>query len=231
MTHSTFDTPTAALTTGQLVSLNVGQIRTIEWLGEIAMTAIWKAPVSGQLPVRGINIVGDDQADRQVHGGRDKAIYAYAREDEDWWAKELGRPIELGTFGENLTVAELDVTGAVVGEHWRIGTALLEVAQPRIPCWKLGARMNDPKFPSHFSRAGRPGAYLRILTEGEVGAGDSVSVIRRPAHGLTVGDVARIYHRDHDEAERMLTAPELAHNWVEWATNVLAHRRGKEENR
>jgi len=212
------------MTAGLVVSVNVGEIRQIEWLGETATTAIWKAPLSGRVPVRGINLVGDDQADRKVHGGRDKAVYSYAREDEDWWESQLGRPIELGTFGENLTVKGIDVTGAVVGERWRIGSALLEVAQPRVPCWKLGARMNDPDFPSLFARAGRPGAYLRIIEEGEVGAGDALTVISRPSHGLTVGDVARIYHSDRHEAERMLTAPELSRNWVNWARNVLRHR-------
>jgi MOSC domain-containing protein YiiM len=146
---------------GKLLSVNVGSPREIEWLGRREATSIWKSPVDGRVPVRGVNVAGDDQADREVHGGPDKAIYAYAREDLDWWERELGREFEEGNFGENLTVSGVDVTGAVIGERWEVGSAVLEVAQPRIPCWKLGARMDDPSFPVHFAAAGRPGAYLR----------------------------------------------------------------------
>ena len=103
-----------------------------------------------------------------------------------------------GTFGENLTLAGLDVTGALIGERWEIGSTVLEVSQPRTPCWKLGARMGDPEFPVFFAAAGRPGAYLRIVEEGELGAGDPVRVVGRPSHRLTVGDVAQIYHGDRD---------------------------------
>jgi MOSC domain-containing protein YiiM len=212
---------------GQVHSVNVGQPRLIEWLGQVATTAIWKAPVEGRIAARGVNLVGDDQADREVHGGRDKAIYSYAREDEDWWAEQLGRPVEDGTFGENLTLSGMDVSNAVIGERWEIGSVLLEVCQPRIPCWKLGARMNDPHFPPRFGAAMRPGAYLRVLREGEIGAGDTVQVVHRPTHGVTVRDIARIYHKDRSEADVMLTAPELAQGWKRWARNVLSHRKAR----
>jgi MOSC domain-containing protein YiiM len=111
----------------------------------------------------------------------------------------------------------VDVTGAVVGERWEIGSVVFEVAQPRIPCWKLGARMNDPSFPVHFAAAGRPGAYLRIVEEGEIGAGDEVRVGEKPEHGLTVGDVARIYHQERGRCRVLLDAPELAEEWKDWA--------------
>jgi MOSC domain-containing protein YiiM len=206
-----------AMGKGRVLSVNVGTPRLIEWLGRVEATSIWKSPVDGRVTVRGVNIVGDDQADRRVHGGPDKAIYSYAREDEDWWAEQIGRPLEAGTFGENLTLQGMDVTGAVVGERWEIGGTVLEVAQPRMPCWKLGARMGDPGFPDVFSDAGRPGAYLRIILEGDVGAGDAVRVIHRPAHGVTVGEVARIYHSARDEAHRLLDVPELAVVLKRWA--------------
>jgi MOSC domain-containing protein YiiM len=167
--------------------------------------------------VRGVNVAGDDQADREVHGGPDKAVYAYAREDTYWWERELGRALEHGNFGENLTVSGIDVTAAVVGERWEVGSTVLEVAQPRIPCWKLGARMADPSFPVHFAAAGRPGAYLRIIEEGEIGAGDEIRVGDKPGHGLTVGDVARIYHQERNRCAQLLRAPELAEGWQEWA--------------
>lgn len=204
-----------------LLSVNVGTPREIEWLGRGATTAIWKAPVRGRVAVAGVNLAGDDQADRTFHGGPDKAVYAYAREDLDWWAKELERPVTEGTFGENLTLAGLDVTGALIGERWEIGSTVLEVSQPRTPCWKLGARMGDPEFPVFFAAAGRPGAYLRIVEEGELGAGDPVRVVGRPSHRLTVGDVARIYHGDRDRAEELLGAPELAEGWQDWARERL----------
>jgi MOSC domain-containing protein YiiM len=169
------------------------------------------------MAVRGVNIEGDDQADRKVHGGRDKAVYSYAVEDEEWWAEHLGMPVEPGTFGENLTLAGVDVSNALVGERWQVGTAVFEVCQPRIPCWKLAARMGDARFPDKFGDAGRPGAYLRIIVEGEVAAGDRVVVISRPEHGLTVGEVARIYHHSPREYERLLSVPELAETWRRWA--------------
>ena len=204
-----------------LVSVNVGRPREIEWLGKRGTTAIWKAPVEGRVAVAGVNLAGDDQADRRFHGGPDKAVYAYAGEDYDWWSQELDRPLEPGTFGENLTLQGLDVTAAVVGERWAIGSAVLEVAQPRTPCWKIGVRMDDPDFPVWFAAAGRPGAYLRIVTEGEVGTGDAVEVVHRPAHGLTVGDVARIYHGDRARCGELLKAPELAEEWRAWVAERL----------
>lgn len=207
--------------TASVVSVNVGAPREIEWLGRRDTTAIWKEAVAGRLPVAGVNLAGDDQADRRFHGGPDKAVYAYAREDYEWWEEELGRFFPPGTFGENLTVAAIDVTGAVAGERWAIGSAVLEVAGPRIPCWKLGARLEDADFPVHFAAAGRPGAYLRIAAEGELGAGDPVEVVGRPAHGLTVGEVASIYHGDRDRADELLRAPELAREWHSWAEERL----------
>ena len=202
---------------GKLLSVNVGSPREIEWLGRREATSIWKSPVEGRVPVRGVNVAGDDQADREFHGGPDKAVYAYAHEDTVWWERELGRELEHGNFGENLTVSGVDVTGAVVGERWEIGTAVLEVAQPPIPCWKLGARMEDASFPVHFAAAGRPGAYLRIVEEGETGAGDDVRIDSKPGHGITVGDVARIYHQERGRCALLLEAPELAEGWREWA--------------
>jgi MOSC domain-containing protein YiiM len=121
------------------------------------------------------------------------------------------------SFGENLTIRGVDVTGAEVGERWRVGGTLLEVAQPRIPCFKLGIRMGSQRFPRQFAAAGRPGAYLRILAEGEVAAGDPVEVVHRPGHGLTVAEVSRIYHDDHADAARLLQVPELAGTWRRWA--------------
>jgi MOSC domain-containing protein YiiM len=207
-----------------VLSVNVGGVRTV-MLGERPIqTAIWKAPVSGPVAVRGVNLAGDRQADRSVHGGPDKAVYTYAGEDHTWWEERLGRPVLPGTFGENLTTAGVNLAAAVVGERWAVGTTVLEVAQPRIPCFKLGIRMGDPRFPARFAAAGRPGAYLRIVAEGEVAAGDEIRVVSRPDHGLTVGMVERAYHQDRTLIPRLLDAPGRPESWIDWAQRVLRAR-------
>jgi MOSC domain-containing protein YiiM len=213
-----------AVAQGVVESVNVGMPRAVAWRGRTVTTAIWKAPVAGRVRVRDVNVDGDRQADREVHGGVDKALYAYAGEDLDWWAGQLDRELGPGSFGENLTTRGLDVTGAVVGERWRAGGVLVEVSGPRAPCFKLGIRMGSQRFPRRFAVAGRPGAYLRILAEGGVAADDAVQVVHRPAHGLTVGEVARIYHHDQARAPRLLEAPELADDWKQWASRTVARR-------
>lgn len=207
---------------GTVLSVNVGSPREIEWLGRRAATSIWKDPVAGRIRAGTLNLDGDRQADPRFHGGTDKAVYAYAREDYDWWKEELGHPLPVATFGENLTLAGVDVTCAIVGERWQIGSALLEVTGPRTPCWKLGARMQSVEFPVYFAAAGRPGAYLRVLTEGELGAGDEVEILHRPGHRLTVGNVAEIYHGDRARCEELLRAPEIGEEWRAWVRDRLA---------
>src|SRR5881275_2662538 len=157
-----------------VLSVNVGTPRTTEWGGRLVTSGIWKEPVDGPVALAGVNLEGDDQADRRAHGGPDKAVYAYAVEDLRWWAQEIGRPPQYGELGENLTTEGMDVNGALVGERWAIGTTVLEVSEPRVPCWRLGVRMNDKLFPRRFTEALRPGAYLRILVEGTMGVGDEI---------------------------------------------------------
>jgi MOSC domain-containing protein YiiM len=209
---------------GRVVSVNVGRPRTIAWRGGTLTSAIWKEPVTGPVAVHGVNLAGDDQADRRVHGGPDKAVYAYGLDDYRVWQNELGIAVEPGLFGENLTIDGLDVTHARIGERWQIGSALLEVSQPRIPCYKLGVRMQDPGFPRRFAAAERPGAYLRIVREGLVAAGDAVSVVYRPEHELTPALVARAYHADRGLLPRLLGAPELAASWRDWAERLVTSR-------
>jgi MOSC domain-containing protein YiiM len=209
---------------GQIVSVNVGTPRLVEWEGRTVRTAIWKHPVPGPRRVQGVNVDGDDQGDRGVHGGPDKALYAYALEDLQWWAGQLGSSVQAGLMGENLTTRGVAVGDSVVGERWQVGTAVLQVCQPRIPCYKLGIRLGDTSFPRRFAAAGRPGAYLRILVPGEIGPGDAVTVSDRPAHGLTVGHVARVYHSDHDRVADLTRAPELAASWRDWAARHLEAR-------
>jgi MOSC domain-containing protein YiiM len=203
--------------TGHLISVNVGRPREFEHQGRLAASAIWKTPVQGRVAARGVNLEGDDQADREVHGGPDKAIYAYALEDIAWWEEELGRALGPAIFGENLTTSGVEVTSAVIGETWEVGTALLEVSEPRGPCWKLGAKMEDPAFPKRFTKAGRPGAYLRIARAGILAAGDEIRIVSRPEHGVSVGDVFRIYSKERHRAALLLTIPELSEDWKSWA--------------
>jgi MOSC domain-containing protein YiiM len=207
---------------GSVLSVNVAQIREIPRGGEMVRTGIWKVPVEGRVAVRGVNVEGDEQADRAVHGGPDKAIYAYAREDTDWWEEELGRELPHGAFGENLTLRGVDVTGALIGECWRIGTVLLEVSEPRFPCWKLGARFEDPKMLKRFSAALRPGAYLRIAEEGELAAGDVVEVVERPDHDLTIRGFAHAYLQDRDSLPRLLEVPAVSQMWRDWVRERAA---------
>jgi MOSC domain-containing protein YiiM len=144
-------------------------------------------------------------------------VYAYAVEDTRWWESELGRSIGPGGFGENLTVEGLPLVDSVVGERWTAGTAVLEVSEPRIPCWKLSLRMEEATFQRRFTGAGRPGTYLRIVEPGDIGAGDDVQVVSRPDHGFTVGDIWRVYHHDRHAAASLLDVPQLSDSWREWA--------------
>lgn len=196
----------------RIVSLNVGSVRAIEWHGEIVATGIFKHPVSGRVNLRGVNFDGDDQGDRSVHGGPDKAVYAYAREDYEFWHEREGIETPPGSFGENLTVQGLDLSFAVVGERWAVGSTILEVAQPRLPCYKLGLRMGDAHFPKRFQAAKRMGAYLRIIQEGDVGAGDAVQVIERPEGGVTLREMVEALG-DRAKAAALLRAPRLPAFW------------------
>ena len=175
--------------TPRIVSVNVGRPQARDWHGRLVTSAISKEPVAGPVLASGVNLAGDDQADRRVHGGYDKAIYAYAVEDYQWWELELGRAVGPATFGENLTTTGLDLKHSAIGDRWRVGEAVLEVAQPREPCYKLGMRMGDADFPAVFDKAGRPGVYLRILEPGVVAAGDTVTVEPAEEPAIRIADL------------------------------------------
>ena len=195
----------------RILSVNVGRPRQVNTGTRIVRTSIWKGPVEGRVAVRGTNVEGDQQADRRVHGGRNKAVYAYADEEIRQWREELGRDLGPAPFGENLTTEGIDVSGALVGERWRIGSTLLEVVQPRLPCFKLGLRMEDPSFVKRFGQASRPGAYLRIVEEGELGAGDEieVDVANLPDHAVTMRLISDALLLDHTLVPHALETPDL----------------------
>jgi MOSC domain-containing protein YiiM len=216
-----------AITRGKVLSVNVGLPREFEYNGRPARSAIWKSPVAGRVAARGVNLAGDEQADRGAHGGPDKAVYAYAVEDLGWWTQQIGRPLPYGELGENLTTEGIAVNEARVGERWAVGNTVLEVSEPRVPCWRLGVRMNDKLFPRRFTEALRPGAYLRILVEGDVGVGDAIQVMERPDHDLTVRDVLRIYAFDRQEVGRLLAVPRMSESWRRWAEHYLQETRGR----
>ena len=205
----------------RVLAVSVGRPREFDYHGRPARSAIWKTPVSGRVAARGVNLDGDDQADRGAHGGPDKALYAYAVEDARWWESQEGRPFAYAEFGENLTTEGIDVNDALIGEHWVIGSAVFEISEPRIPCWRLGVRMNDPKFVGRFTEAQRPGAYMRIFREGDVGAGDAIEVVSKPDHDLSVRDVFRIYTKDRGDVRRLLGVPQMSDAWKRWAQDML----------
>jgi MOSC domain-containing protein YiiM len=156
-------------------------------------SAIDKRPVSGPVAVHPLGLDGDVQVNRKWHGGEGQALYAYAQEDADWWAVELDRDLPAGRFGENLRTSGLDLTGAVLGERWRMGTVLAEVTAPRTPCAKLQAHWGVPRLIKRFTEHGASGAYLRVLEIGDLGAGDRIEVVERPDHGITIGLAFRAF--------------------------------------
>lgn len=165
---------------GQIVSVNLAEPRVLIRRGREVRTGLWKLPAEGPVLVTELGLQGDLVGDLRIHGGREKAVYAYAAEDTGWWERELGRQLGPGFFGENLTVEGIDASGASAGEVWEVGQALLEVSEPRTPCWKLAEKVGEPGFMKRFVAAERPGTYLRVLREGEVAAGDPVRVLAPP---------------------------------------------------
>jgi MOSC domain-containing protein YiiM len=201
---------------GQVLSINTSRVRLLQQGHQTVATGILKQPVEGRLLVEGVNLEGDRQADLESHGGPTRALYAYAGEDYRWWSESLGRPLPPGKFGENLTLEGIDVSGALIGERWRVGNTLLQVTSPRVPCAKLAMVMEEPTFVRQFAQALRPGAYLAIVESGDVAAGDAVEVVSKPGHKLTLAEMARIYFFERERAAEMLV-PELPKSWSDWA--------------
>ncbi len=195
-------------------------------------TGIDKRPVSSAQvrepgPKRGglgSGVVGDDVVSRKHHGGSRQAVYAVAREELDWWGSELGRDLPDGLFGENLTTQRVDVDGAVVGERWRVGSALLEVTGPRIPCATFAAWMGERGWVRRFTERGRTGAYLAVVEPGVVSAGDAFEILDRPAHGITVPTVFRAFTGDDVAAARVLAAGVLGPDEDQALRRRLARR-------
>lgn len=197
-----------------VVSVNVGSAKPTEH-SDVGVTGIDKRPVTG--PVRvvvpgpgGSGLAGDELCDTRYHGGAAQAVYAYAREDLDESASRLGRVLDNGMFGENLTTSGLDVTGAIVGERWRIGSALLEVTAPRLPCRTFAGWLGERGWVRTFTQRAAPGAYLRVVEEGRLQAGDTVTVLDRPGHAVSVGAAFRALTTERELLPRLLAVESLA---------------------
>lgn len=208
---------------GRIESLNVVHAEIPDVGGSVGVTAIDKRPVADRRRVTTAGVSGDHRADVEAHGSEDQAVYAYASEDYAWWVRELGRELEPGTFGENLTTSGVEVTGAVIGTIWKVGSALLQVSVPRIPCGTFQRWMREERWVRRFTEAGRPGAYLRVLEAGELAGGDAIEVVSTPGHGVTVLDYFRVNTGDRDP-DRLLRV--AACDMVDEGTRAKAQRSG-----
>lgn len=218
----------------RVVSVNVGLPREVEWHGKMVTTGIFKEPVAGRVAARRTNLDGDRQADLTVHGGPEKAIYAYPAEHYAAWRDELaGRELPWGMFGENLTVAGLAEGMLHIGDRFRVGSAELTVTQPRMPCYKLGIKFGRDDFVKLFLKSGRTGFYFAVTREGEVGAGDEIAPIGRDPDGLAVAEITRLYTTGRDDVAGLRRAAEVGALPAGWRdffrerANALEARRSR----
>jgi MOSC domain-containing protein YiiM len=207
----------------RVLSINITSIvHEGEWTGSEGRTGIDKRSVSGPIEFKNNGVAGDRIIDTNVHGGYDQAVYAYASEDAQWWEKEINEVIPAGRFGENLTTEGIDVNAALVGEKWKIGSVILEVSQPRIPCrvfagfWKRATLIKD------FTQAGRPGAYLRIIQEGAAQAGDAIEVIYKPEHSVRISDLFAAKSGERSKINEIKVVPQLSDEFKEWSEKIAS---------
>ena len=219
---------------GRLLSINVGLPRDVAWRGQTVHTAIWKQPVQGRIAVRRLNVEGDGQGDLAGHGGEHRAVMVYQMEAYRYWEEQLGRhDVSFGQFGENFTVDGLPDSEVCIGDRYRIGSALFEVTQPRVTCYRVGIRMAEPAMAALLVSHHRPGFYFRVLQEGEVGAGDElVKVASGPGH-VTVADIdALLYlpNPSHEQLERSLRVPALSAGWKTSLTAIAEKKTSETGN-
>lgn len=206
----------------RIFSVNRGREADLIVGGKPARTGINKQPVAGPVAVRTLGLAEDEYADKANHGGRDQAVYAYCREDLDWWTEQLGRELRNGLFGENITTAGIDVSAALIGEIWRLGSAVVQVTSPRIPCVTFQSWLDEPHWVKRFAAAGRPGAYLRVLAEGTVSAGDDLTVLSRPEQAVTIRESMLAYYGDRLLMHRLLEVEGRGYKWDEIGAAVLS---------
>jgi MOSC domain-containing protein YiiM len=217
----------------RIVSVNVGLPRALPWRGETVLTGIFKEPVAGRIALRRLNLDGDGQADLSVHGGVEKAVYAYPVEHYAPWRAELpGVELAPGAFGENLTLEGTPLEDAVcVGDRFAVGSAELVVTQPRIPCFKLGLRFGREDMVKRFLASGRSGWYFAVVREGAVAAGDPVSIVDRHPARRSVAELARLYTRPGGDVEALRRAAELDALPAGWRAHFAEHAERAERRR
>ena len=210
----------------KLLSVNVSQPKEVSYNGQRIKTGIFKEPVSGRTMMRRLNLDGDGQGDPTVHGGIHKAVYAYPIEHYDYWKRELGRDdLTYGKFGENLTVEGMLEDTVHIGDVFRIGEAVVEVSQPRVPCFKLGIKMRLPQIVKPFLQSKRVGFYVRVLEEGEVGAGDAIERTKVGEGQMTVKEIVHLRHFDTTNAAgaaKAASLPALTPSWRDSFEEILA---------
>jgi len=213
----------------RLLSINVGLPRDITWQGRTVHTGIWKAPVEGPRMVRRLNVDGDGQGDLAGHGGEHRAVFVYQLDSFQYWQNQLGRKdLAYGQFGENFTVEGLADTEVCIGDRYRIGGALFEVTQPRVTCYRVGIRMNEPQMAALLVRHGRPGFYFRVIEEGEVEAGDEIIPVAVGPERMTISEInALLYTPGHPRGrlERALRIPALSAGWRNSFAALLEQQR------
>ena len=205
-------------TRARLVSLNVGMPRPLNHRGQVVQSGIFKTPVKGKLWIDETRLEGDDQADKVGHGGPNRRVCVHPLENFPYWASRIGQPLEHGAFGENFTTKGLVESEIIIGDVYRVGTSVLQVSQLRTPCFKLAARYGVKRLAGWFAQTGLTGFYLRLLEPGEFRAGDTISLLDRPSHGVTVLEANRVMYRDRQDLpalERLLSVPELSVPWLE----------------
>lgn len=210
----------------KIVSVNLGRPRQVEWKGTIASTAIFKDPVAGPVAVQGTNLVGDQQADLAVHGGPEKAVYLYPSEHYEYWRAQLQRQeLTYGAFGENLTTEGLSEETLHIGDELEIGTARFMVRQPRTPCWKLSLRFDRDDMTRLFYQSRRFGAYLSVIREGVLQAGDEIRLVAENQAGVSVADIIGLFTRDATDLallERAIAVPALPPGWRDYFQEMLS---------
>jgi MOSC domain-containing protein YiiM len=210
----------------KVLSVNVGQTRQVIWKGQEVVTGIFKSPVNGPVVIHRLNVAGDQQADLRVHGGVDKAVYAYPSEHYPYWQDQYpAKSIAYAMFGENLTTTGLVEEEVWIGDVFRVGEAVLQVSQPRIPCYKLGIRFDDASIVKAFLESRRSGIYFRVLEEGNVEAGSAISLVGQDSHGLSVADVVRLYAFEKDDLEGLTHAIDHPALTVSWRDHFLGQYR------
>jgi len=209
------------IASGRILSINIAtESKAQSWTESGNRTGIDKRSVEGLVLFGNDCVAGDNVVDRKHHGGYDKAVYAYASEDGQWWEEKIGREIHPGIFGENLTTTGIDVSGAVIGERWQIGDLLLEVAEPRIPCRVFAGFWNRSTLIKEFTEANRPGAYLRIIEEGMAERGALIEVISRPDHGITIADIFAAKSGSREKIGAISAVQELSVEYRDWAQKL-----------